>query len=247
VGSEEHSSDTDAAAAKDAGTSPETGHDADRATRAERATLNRLAREAAKEVKRRNREATTARRRGGGSTGSTTEIRPGGRTTRSRLTIRIRRVSIITIGSVLLLCVLFPPFLIPVHGTTTSRFFLRNAPDSNRLFDFETHHGIDIAAPIGTPVIASRSGRVINVGTSGDYGTYIDIRHPLGVVTRYAHLSRTNVSEGQWVWRRKTIGAVGMTGRTTGPHLHFEVRLGNRPLPPGVFLFFHGIRRLITG
>ena len=216
-------------------------------TRNEQDVLNRLEREAAKEVKvRARRAAKLARLTGpkrepchGGDAGETSASRS--------FRQRIRRIGIITILAVIALGVLYPPFLIPVRGTTTSGFFIRNAPDSTRLFDFEHHSGLDIAAPIGTRVMASRSGRVIAVGNDPDYGTFVDVRHPLGSVTRYAHLSSATVSVRRWVWRRGSVGAVGMTGRTTGPHLHFEVRLGSRPLPPNVFLFFHALRRAITG
>ena len=212
--------------------------DTSEATPAERARLKKLGKEAAREVRRRQKSA------GGDGAGKRSSVpRPASRSFARRL----RRIGLIALLSAIAIGILYPPFLIPVRGPTTSRFFIRNAPDSNQLFDFENHTGIDIAAPVGTRVMASRSGRVVAVGRDPDYGIYVDVRHPLGWRTRYAHLARASVREGQWVWRRGTIGEVGMTGRTTGPHLHFEIRIGNTPVPPGLFLLLHGIRRAITG
>ena len=140
-----------------------------------------------------------------------------------------------------------PPFLVPVAGVTSSRFFIRNAPDDPRLFAFEHHTGLDIAAVIGTRVGASRSGRVVAVGTDAAYGRFVDIHHLLGWTTRYAHLSSVAVREGRFVVRGRKIGEVGMTGRATGPHLHFEIRVGRRALPPGTLLVFHQVRRALLG
>ena len=141
---------------------------------------------------------------------------------------------------------IYPPFLIPVEGAVTSRFFLRTNPESSFLFDVEHHRGIDFGAESGTPVRAARSGRVVSVEDHPTYGLMVEVRHPLGLHTRYAHLSATSIREGQWVWRRRRIGAVGMTGRATGPHLHFEITAGDRSLPPGFFLLFHSLRRAMA-
>lgn len=94
------------------------------------------------------------------------------------------------------------------------------------------YNGIDIAAPVGTPIVASAEGTVILARTSGyngGYGLYVVIRHPNGTQTVYAHMSRINVSVGQYVDQSQTIGTVGNTGRSTGPHLHFEVRGAKNP------------------
>jgi murein DD-endopeptidase MepM/ murein hydrolase activator NlpD len=215
-------------------------------TKEERATLKRLERVAAKEVRRREKERSAlARAAGTAGDGVAEMVAPPKQS--GRLLVRIRRLGLITVLAICALGVCYPPFLIPVRGTTTSRFFIRTAPDSTLPFQFERHTGLDIAAPTGTRVTAARSGRVVTVASHPDYGNYIDIRHPLGWVTRYAHLSATVVAEGQWVWRRVRIGEVGMTGRATGPHLHFEVRVANHPIPPGLVLVFHQMRRAITG
>jgi len=101
----------------------------------------------------------------------------------------------------------------------TSGFGMRTHPISGQR---KMHTGIDYAAPTGTPVWTVGSGTVIFTGWKGGYGKTVEIKHPGGVVTRYGHLSRINVRKGQGVRQRQTIGAVGSTGYSTGPHLHFE-------------------------
>ena len=91
------------------------------------------------------------------------------------------------------------------------------------------YNGVDLAAPSGTPLMASADGTVIVAkagGWNGGYGSYIVIQHDNGSQTLYSHMSRVTVSEGQSVSQGQTIGAVGTTGKSTGPHLHFEIRNG---------------------
>lgn len=95
------------------------------------------------------------------------------------------------------------------------------------------HTGHDFAAPVGTPVYAALAGTVIDVGYEGAYGNAIRIRHhDAEIVTMYAHLSETDVRAGQEVLRGQRIGSIGVTGRTTGAHLHFEVREHGEPRNP---------------
>lgn len=96
----------------------------------------------------------------------------------------------------------------------------------------EFHGGIDIACPIGTPVYAVRSGQVKISGWVSGYGYCVMMNHPGDVMTVYGHLSTTQVSVGQMVETGQVIALSGNTGRTTGPHLHFEVRLSNRTCNP---------------
>lgn len=98
------------------------------------------------------------------------------------------------------------------------------------------HNGTDFAAPIGTPVYAPADGVVVYAAWSSGYGRLIKIQHEFGVETRYAHLSRINVTKGQRVSRGERIGDIGNSGRSTGPHLHYEVRVGGRPINPMVYI-----------
>jgi murein DD-endopeptidase MepM/ murein hydrolase activator NlpD len=201
----------------------------------ERRTLERLAREAANEARRSFRAHAAVGRSPEGASAATT------RRWFRRVALRLALVA----AALMLLMVVWPPVLVPVDGSVTSRFFLRTVPESPFFFDVEAHRGLDIGAPEGSRVGAARTGRVVAVRDDPAYGLVVDIRHPLGVVTRYAHLSRQDVRVGQWVWRGRRIGAVGMTGRATGPHLHFEIRVGGRSVPPGPFLVFHQLRRAV--
>lgn len=96
------------------------------------------------------------------------------------------------------------------------------------------HHGVDLPAPSGTPVIAVAPGEVLSVGRSGGFGLEVLVRHGRGWVTRYAHLSGTDIRPGQKVARGSLLGQVGSSGRSTGPHLHFEASRDGRVVDPGV-------------
>ena len=94
------------------------------------------------------------------------------------------------------------------------------------------HAGIDIGAPIGTPIYAAAAGTVIFAGRQSGYGNVIIIDHGGGFSTLYGHQSRLSVGDGASVSRGTRIGSVGNTGRSTGPHLHFETRYGGSPRNP---------------
>ncbi len=98
------------------------------------------------------------------------------------------------------------------------------------------HTGLDIAARLGTPVVAAAGGEVVHAGPAGSYGNLITVRHPDGTETRYGHLSAVNVEVGDRVTAGAAIGAVGSTGRSTGPHLHFEVRRDGKAVDPRPYL-----------
>ena len=117
----------------------------------------------------------------------------------------------------------------PVSGPITSGFGLRPNPFGSGV---ETHPGIDIGAPQGATIAAAAGGRVIFAGWYGGYGNAIIIDHGGSTSTLYGHCSQVFVSVGQDVQRGQAIGAVGMTGRATGPHLHFEVRVNCVPVDP---------------
>jgi murein DD-endopeptidase MepM/ murein hydrolase activator NlpD len=98
------------------------------------------------------------------------------------------------------------------------------------------HAGLDFKGPVGTPILAAAEGKVVLAGFHGGYGNMIEIRHANGLVTRYAHLSGLNVRRGQMVERGVQIGRMGSTGRSTGSHLHFEVRQNGQAINPRKFL-----------
>ena len=99
------------------------------------------------------------------------------------------------------------------------------------------HPGIDLAAPYGTPVYATADGTVLRAGwNNGGYGNMVELDHGRGIVTRYGHMSAVLVHEGDHVTRGQQIGRVGSTGRSTGNHLHYEVRIDNTPVNPIPFM-----------
>ena len=98
------------------------------------------------------------------------------------------------------------------------------------------HRGLDFSAPHGSPIHAAADGRVSYVGWKSGYGKVVEIDHGAGLVTRYAHMSRFNSTVGTRVSAGDVIGAIGSTGRSTGPHLHFEVRINNTAVTPRPFL-----------
>ncbi|MFC3570276.1 DUF5930 domain-containing protein [Paracoccus simplex] len=98
------------------------------------------------------------------------------------------------------------------------------------------HEGIDMAAPVGTPVYATAEGKVIFAGWQRGYGNLIKIQHELGTETRYGHLSKIRVKAGQKISRGSRIGDMGNTGRSTGSHLHYEVRVNGRAVNPMSFI-----------
>jgi murein DD-endopeptidase MepM/ murein hydrolase activator NlpD len=119
------------------------------------------------------------------------------------------------------------PLSMPTNGQFTSPFGQR----WGRL-----HAGIDIAAPVGTPIFAADNGRVILMGPTGGYGNYTCVQHTAAMSTCYAHQSAFGTSVGANVKRGQRIGSVGNTGNSTGPHLHFEVRINGSPVDPMGYL-----------
>ncbi|MDQ7843694.1 MAG: M23 family metallopeptidase [Armatimonadota bacterium] len=127
-----------------------------------------------------------------------------------------------------------PLFLTPTWGWLSSPQGWRLDPLRRTMW--QHHWGIDIAADVGTPVLASAPGVVVFTGWYAGYGRTVYLDHGSGWATLYGHLSGTRVLVGQWVERGEEIGAVGTSGRSTGPHLHFEIRRHNTPLDPLRFL-----------
>jgi len=119
------------------------------------------------------------------------------------------------------------PLAWPVRGVLISGFGVR---------DREHHDGIDLASPEGAPVFAAGEGEVLFAGEQRGYGNLVLVEHARGVVTVYAHNLENLVVQGDRVLRGEPIARVGRTGNATGPHLHFEVRVGSRPRDPLGFL-----------
>ena len=121
------------------------------------------------------------------------------------------------------------PNIKPAKGWMSSRFGYRNSPfTGNRVL----HAGIDIAAAPGTPVYAPADGVVVFASFDSSYGKLITIDYGYGVTTRFGHLSQIYVQAGQRISKWDVVGAVGNTGRSTGPHLHYEVRINGTPVDP---------------
>jgi len=121
------------------------------------------------------------------------------------------------------------PSIWPAHGWLSSGMGYRRDPVSGGA-DF--HPGLDIAGEKGQPVYATAAGRVAEVGYQGSYGNLIVLEHGFGLETKYGHLSRFHVKQGQQVKRGDVLGLIGSTGRTTGNHLHYEVHANGRLLNP---------------
>jgi len=128
----------------------------------------------------------------------------------------------------------YTPTVWPVEGTLEAGFGGRRNPFGGGGYEF--HSGQDIEAPPGAPVIAGASGRVSFVGWQNGYGQLVVIDHGGGLTTRYGHLSHIDVELGQTVERAQLVGKVGSTGRSTGPHLHYEVRINDQPVNPQQYL-----------
>jgi murein DD-endopeptidase MepM/ murein hydrolase activator NlpD len=125
------------------------------------------------------------------------------------------------------------PSIWPVKGPIGSYFGRRRDPFTG---EPETHKGLDIIALYGSRVLAPADGKVLVAGREGDYGNLVILDHGNGVTTRFAHLARFQVQPGTAVRRGDVIGYVGSTGRTTAPHLHYEVRLYDRTVNPTGYL-----------
>jgi murein DD-endopeptidase MepM/ murein hydrolase activator NlpD len=125
------------------------------------------------------------------------------------------------------------PTIRPVNGWITSGFGYRQSPFTGKK---EFHNGMDIANRTGTEIIAPADGVVSFLGPQGLYGQLMVIDHGHGITTRYAHLDKALFKRGDRVVRGKTIALMGNTGRSTGPHLHYEIRLNGVPVNPSKYI-----------
>jgi murein DD-endopeptidase MepM/ murein hydrolase activator NlpD len=125
------------------------------------------------------------------------------------------------------------PAIAPVQGILTSGFGYRSDPLTHGRGD---HQGVDIAAAAGQPVRASADGIVLRAGALGGLGNAVYLAHGFGLSSRYGHLARVDVRPGQRVQRGDVLGLVGSTGRSTGSHLHYEVRIDGDPVNPLAYI-----------
>lgn len=121
------------------------------------------------------------------------------------------------------------PFAVPYRSRV--RFTSGFGPRGGRM-----HEGVDWAGPHGSPIVASADGVVTRAGWLSGYGRIVKIKHAFGIETRFAHLARIDVSVGQRVSRGERIGAMGNSGRSTGTHLHYEIRVGGEPVDPMIYI-----------
>ena len=140
-----------------------------------------------------------------------------------------RPVVVRSAGAATLSSVTLPQHLPLASTALTSGFGYRRHPV---LGTVRAHSGIDLAAPAGTPVFATSDGMVGTAGWPGGYGLLVELDHGAALQTRYGHLAQVNVVPGQSVRKGEIIGYVGSTGRSTGPHLHYEIRVDQRPINP---------------
>ncbi|MEW4449499.1 M23 family metallopeptidase [Qipengyuania sp. JC766] len=140
------------------------------------------------------------------------------------------------------------PSLMPIAtATLTSGYGMRDHPVLRRRAN---HKGVDLAAATGTPIYATADGTVSRANYSGSYGNVVYIEHAGEMQTRYAHMSRIATADGAQVKKGDLIGYVGSTGRSTGPHLHYEVRISGRAVNPVPYMkdtHSHGELALVEG
>jgi len=122
----------------------------------------------------------------------------------------------------------------------TSSYGFRTDPFSKETIGF--HHGIDLSGTSDDYVFSSNYGKVVFAGKNGGYGLMVIISHAKGISSVYGHLSKISVEKGMFVKRGEAIGKVGSTGKSTGPHLHFEIRKDNRSLDPAFFIESQGVK-----
>lgn len=128
----------------------------------------------------------------------------------------------------------FVPNMWAHMGKINNEFGFRRNPFGGRTYEF--HPGMDIDGERGDIVVAPANGTVIKSGWTGGYGQLVEIDHGNGLTSRYGHLSKIEVEAGDQVQRGQLMGFVGSTGRSTGPHLHYELRLNDKPINPRHFL-----------
>ena len=122
------------------------------------------------------------------------------------------------------------PSILPTAGWLSSQF--TRSRFHPILHENRPHEGIDVTAPTGTPIIAPAAGKVVHAGNAQGFGLVVEIDHGNGIRTKFAHCSRVAVRVGQQVTRNQLIAAVGSTGLSTAPHLHYEIHVNGKPVDP---------------
>ena len=128
------------------------------------------------------------------------------------------------------------PSIWPVTGVVTSTFGWRKSPFED---DKELHSGIDIAVHLGAPVVATADGKVVQSGAAGGYGNLVQLDHGNGIATLYGHNSRRAVQVGETVKKGQVISYAGSTGKSTGPHVHYEIRKNDTAIDPWTYLIVY--------
>ena len=147
-----------------------------------------------------------------------------------RIAAPLASAAIATVPAIVSATAVSIPSRMPVETVRlSSSFGMRNHPV---LGGRRAHNGVDLASPTGTPIVATADGVVSRAEWFSSYGLYVQLEHGAQIETRYGHMSRLNVSAGQQVRKGDVIGFVGSTGRSTGPHLHYEVRIAGAPVNP---------------
>ena len=129
--------------------------------------------------------------------------------------------------------------LLPPHANACGSMLMPLMQFSRQSQGFHGgHHGVDLVAPFGSQIISANDGIITFIGWNGPYGRMIEINHENGVITRYGHLSRfaNNMHVGSSVSIGQTIGYIGSSGESTGPHLHFEIRINDVPINPDPYI-----------
>lgn len=132
------------------------------------------------------------------------------------------------------------PSILPTAGWLSSQF--TRSRFHPILHENRPHEGIDVTAPTGTPIVAPAAGKVIHAGNASGFGLVVEIDHGNGIRTKFAHCSRVAVRVGQQVTRNQLIAAVGSTGLSTAPHLHYEIHVNGKPVDPLTYVLPDGNR-----
>ncbi len=127
----------------------------------------------------------------------------------------------------------YTPSIMPTSGYTTSRFGWRRSPFTGQR---HFHRGLDIVNKLGTPVKATANGKVVFAGKKKFWGNTVWVMHRDGIISKYGHMSEFEVAMGDEIKRGQVIGKIGMSGRTTGPHLHYQIEIGDKALDPMQFV-----------